>query len=89
MAKTFAKTLDRMGKGDREDGNERRRQNNTSFIQLLQEAEKLYNKLVKEITMGITYDPAFGSNTSSSSSPVLSSSSSNGTTTKSSSAPSN
>jgi integrase len=26
MAKTFAKTLDRMGKGDREDGNERRRQ---------------------------------------------------------------
>jgi integrase len=26
MAKAFAKTLDRMGKGDREDGNERRRQ---------------------------------------------------------------
>ena len=56
---------------------------------LVQEAEKLYNKLVKEITMRITYDPDFGSNTSSSSSPVLSSSSSNGTTTKSSSAPSN
>jgi hypothetical protein len=56
---------------------------------LVQEAEKLYNKLVKEITMRITYDPDFGSSTSSSSSPVLSSSSSNGTTTKSSSAPSN
>jgi hypothetical protein len=28
---------------------------------LVQEAEKLYNKLVKEITEGITYDPAFSS----------------------------
>jgi hypothetical protein len=52
---------------------------------LLNEAEKLYNKLVKEITKGITYDPAFNNNsTSSSSPPVLSSSSSDGTTTKSS-----
>jgi hypothetical protein len=25
---------------------------------LIQEGEKLYNKLVKEITKGITYDPA-------------------------------
>jgi transposase len=55
---------------------------------LVQEAEKLYNKLVKEITEGITYDPAFSSSTSpSSSSPLLSSSSSDGTTTKFSSAP--
>ena len=54
---------------------------------LVEEAEKLYNKLVKEITKGITYDPAFSSSTSSSSSPLLSSSSSDGTTTKSSSAP--
>jgi hypothetical protein len=55
---------------------------------LVQEAEKLYNKLVKEITEGITY-PAFSSSTSpsSSSSPLLSSSSSDGTTTKFSSAP--
>jgi hypothetical protein len=52
---------------------------------LIQEAEKLYNKLVKEITNGITYDSAFSSSTSStSSSPLLSSSSSVGTTTKSS-----
>jgi hypothetical protein len=50
---------------------------------LIEEAERLYNKLVKEITKGITYDPAFGSSSSTSSS------SSNGTTTKSSSAPSN
>jgi hypothetical protein len=50
---------------------------------LIEEAEKLYNKLVKEITEGITYDPAFsGSSTSSSSSPLLSPSS-DGTTTKS------
>jgi hypothetical protein len=55
---------------------------------LVQEAEKLYNKLVNEITKGITYDPAFSSSTSpSSSSPLLSSSSSDGTTTKFSSAP--
>jgi transposase len=55
---------------------------------LLNEAEKFYNKLVKEITEGITYDPAFSSSTSpSSSSPLLSSSSSDGTTTKFSSAP--
>ena len=54
---------------------------------LVQEAEKLYNKLVKEITEGITYDPAFSSSTSSSSPPVVSSSSSDGTNTKSSSAP--
>jgi hypothetical protein len=55
---------------------------------LVQEAEKLYNKPVKEITNGITYDPAFNNNsTSSSSPPVLSSSSSDGTNTKSSSAP--
>ena len=53
---------------------------------LIQEAEKLYDKLVKEITNGITYDPAFSSSTSStSSSPLLSSSSSDvRTTTKSS-----
>jgi transposase len=44
---------------------------------LIEEAERLYNKLVKEITNGITYDPAFSSSTSSSSS-------SDGTTTKSS-----
>jgi hypothetical protein len=50
---------------------------------LIEEAERLYNKLVKEITNGITYDPAFSSSTSSSP-PVLSSSSSDGTTTKSS-----
>jgi transposase len=50
---------------------------------LIEEAERLYNKLVKEITNGITYDPAFSSSTSSSSPPVLSSSSSSdGTTTK-------
>jgi hypothetical protein len=49
---------------------------------LVQEAEKLYNKLVKEITEGITYDPAFSSSSSSSSSPLLSPSS-DGTTTKS------
>ena len=55
---------------------------------LVTEAEKLYNKLVNEITKGITHDPAFSSSTSpSSSSPLLSSSSSDGTTTKSSSAP--
>jgi hypothetical protein len=54
---------------------------------LLNEAEKLYNKLVKEITKGITYDPAFSSSTSSSSPPVLSSSSDVRTTTKSSSPP--
>jgi predicted transcriptional regulator len=54
---------------------------------LIQEAEKLYNKLVNEITEGITYDPSFSSSTSSSSPPVLSSSSSDGTTTKSPSAP--
>jgi hypothetical protein len=55
---------------------------------LVQEAEKLYNKLVNEITKGITHDPAFSSSTSpSSSSPLLSSSSSDGTTTKFSSAP--
>jgi hypothetical protein len=52
---------------------------------LLNEAEKLYNKLVNEITMGITYDPAFSSSTSSTS-PFLSPSS-EGTTTKSSSTP--
>jgi CCR4-NOT transcriptional regulation complex NOT5 subunit len=52
---------------------------------LIEEAERLYNKLVKEITNGITYDPAFSSSTSSSSPSVLSSSSSSdGTTTKSS-----
>jgi hypothetical protein len=45
---------------------------------LVQEAEKLYNKLVKEITEGITYDPAFSSSSLSSSSP-----SSDGTTTTS------
>jgi hypothetical protein len=45
---------------------------------LVQEAEKLYNKLVNEITKGITYDPAFSSSTS----PLLSSSLSDGTTTK-------
>jgi archaellum component FlaC len=49
---------------------------------LVEEADKLYNKLVKEITKGITYDPAFSSSTSSS--PLLSPSS-DGTTTKSSS----
>ena len=54
---------------------------------LVQEAEKLYNTLVNEITKGITHDPAFSSSTSSSSSPLLSSSSSDGTTTKFSSAP--
>ena len=53
---------------------------------LVQEAEKLYNKLVKEITNGIIYDPSFSSSISSS--PLLSSSSSSdGTTTKSSAAP--
>jgi hypothetical protein len=52
---------------------------------LLNEAEKLYNKLVNEITIGITYDPAFSSSTSSTS-PFLSPSF-DGTTTKSSSAP--
>jgi hypothetical protein len=31
---------------------------------LVQEAEKLYNKLVNEITNGITYDAAFSSSTS-------------------------
>jgi hypothetical protein len=45
------------------------------------QAEKLYNKLVKEITNGITYDPAFNDNSSSSSPPVLSSSSDVRTTT--------
>jgi hypothetical protein len=35
---------------------------------LVQEAERLYNKLVKEITKGITYDPAFNNNSTSSSS---------------------
>jgi hypothetical protein len=55
---------------------------------LVQEAERLYNKLVKEITNGITHDPAFNNNsTSSSSPPVLSSSSDVRTTTKSSSPP--
>jgi hypothetical protein len=34
---------------------------------LIQEADKLYNKLVKERTMGITYDPAFSGRKSSSS----------------------
>jgi transposase len=38
---------------------------------LIEEAERLYDKLVKEITNGITYDPAFSSSTSSSSPPVL------------------
>jgi hypothetical protein len=53
---------------------------------LVQEAEKLYNKLVNEITNGIIYDPSFSSSISSS--PLLSSSSSSdGTTTKSSAAP--
>jgi hypothetical protein len=52
---------------------------------LLNEAEKLYSKLVKEITDGITYDSAFSSSTSSTS-PLLSPSS-DGTNTKSSSAP--
>jgi hypothetical protein len=51
---------------------------------LVQEAEKLYNKLVQEITNGIIYDPSFSSSISSS--PLLSSSS-DGTTTKSSAAP--
>jgi archaellum component FlaC len=46
---------------------------------LVQEAEKLYNRLIKEITKGITYDPGFSSSISSSSSPLLSSSS-DGTT---------
>jgi hypothetical protein len=54
---------------------------------LIEEAERLYNKLVKEITKGITYDPAFSSSSSSSSPPVLSSSSDVRTTTKSSSPP--
>ena len=40
---------------------------------LVQEAEKLYNKLVQEITNGIFYDPSFSSSISSS--PLLSSSS--------------
>ena len=48
---------------------------------LLNEAEKLYNKLVNEITMGITYDPAFSSIY------LFLSPSFDGTTTKSSSAP--
>jgi hypothetical protein len=48
---------------------------------LVHEAEKLYNKLVKDLTNRIIYDAAF-------SRPVLASSS-DGTTTKSSSAPSN
>jgi hypothetical protein len=52
---------------------------------LIQEAKKLYDKLVKEITNGITYDPAFSSSTSSTSSSPLLSPSSDGTTTKSSS----
>jgi hypothetical protein len=39
---------------------------------LIEEAEKLYNKLVKEITNGIIYDPSFSSSISSS--PLLSSS---------------
>ena len=51
--------------------------------------KKLYNKLVKEITMGITYDPAFGSSTSSSVIASVIILITNGTTTKSSSAPSN
>jgi len=34
---------------------------------LVQEAEKLYNKLVNEITKGVTYDTAFSSSTSPSS----------------------
>jgi 20S proteasome alpha/beta subunit len=34
---------------------------------LSQEAEKLYNKLVNEITKGISYDPPFSSSTSPSS----------------------
>jgi hypothetical protein len=38
---------------------------------LVQEAEKLYNNLVNEITKGITYDPVFSSSTS----PLLPSSS--------------
>jgi hypothetical protein len=38
---------------------------------LVQEAEKLYNKLVNEIAKGITHDPAFSSSTSPSSSPLL------------------
>jgi chromosome segregation ATPase len=54
---------------------------------LIEEAERLYNKLVKEITKGITYEPAFSSSSSSSSPPVLSSSSDVRTTTKSSSPP--
>jgi hypothetical protein len=57
---------------------------------LVHEAEKLYNKLVKDLANRIIYDVAFNNcSTSSSSPPVLSSSSSDGTTTKSSSAPSN
>ena len=50
---------------------------------LVQEAEKLYNKLIKEITKGIIYDPSFSSSISSS--PLLSST--DETTTRSSSSP--
>jgi transposase len=55
---------------------------------LVHEAEKLYNKLVKDLTNRIIYGAAFSSSGTSSSLSMLSSSS-DGTTTKSSSAPSN
>jgi hypothetical protein len=55
-------------------------------VMLLNEAEKLYNKLVKDLVNEAIDDTAFGRGSALSSSPLLSSSSSDGTTTKSSSA---
>jgi hypothetical protein len=54
---------------------------------IVQEAEKYYNKLVKDITNRVINDMDFNNNNTSITSSTLLSSSSDGTTTKFSSAP--